>query len=252
MNKPYAASSDENKEPLLEVLREVLAGSRRVLEIGSGTGQHAAHFGLHLPHLVWLPSDLPENLPGIRLWLDEAGLPNVPAPLALDVNDAEWPVPAVDAVFSANTAHIMDWASVGALFAGVGRLLRAGSAGCCAREGCLPSTGRFTTAVSRPARATPASTHRCAPGARRWGCATSKTSTPWRVQPACGCCGTTRCRSTTAPWSGRRRAPEAQAQHFGPIAVRSAASETGLPEETFPAECPFTVDQALDQGYWPE
>ncbi|MCU0936873.1 MAG: class I SAM-dependent methyltransferase [Gammaproteobacteria bacterium] len=126
MTKPYAPSSDENKEPILSVLREVLAGSRRVLEIGSGTGQHAVYLGLHLPHLVWLPSDLPENLPGIRQWLEEADLPNVTAPLALDVNDADWPAQAVDAVFSANTAHIMDWASVGALFAGVGRVLGAG------------------------------------------------------------------------------------------------------------------------------
>jgi SAM-dependent methyltransferase len=126
LTKPYAPSSDENKEPILSVLREVLAGSRRVLEIGSGTGQHAVYLGLHLPHLVWLPSDLPENLPGIRQWLEEADLPNVTAPLALDVNDADWPAQAVDAVFSANTAHIMDWASVGALFAGVGRVLGAG------------------------------------------------------------------------------------------------------------------------------
>ena len=126
MSKPYAASCDENEEPILGVLREVLAGSRQVLEIGSGTGQHAVYFGLHLPHLVWVPSDLPENLPGIRLWLEEAGLPNVTAPLALDVNEPDWPVAEVDAVFSANTAHIMDWASVGALFAGLGRVLREG------------------------------------------------------------------------------------------------------------------------------
>jgi SAM-dependent methyltransferase len=126
VSKPYAASSDENREPILGVLREVLAGSRQVLEIGSGTGQHAVYFGLHLPHLVWLPSELPENLPGIRLWLEEAGLPNVTAPLALDVNELDWPVAEVDAVFSANTAHIMDWASVRALFAGLGRVLREG------------------------------------------------------------------------------------------------------------------------------
>lgn len=126
MSKPYAASSDENKEPILSVLREVLAGSRRVLEIGSGTGQHAVHFGLHLAHVVWLPSDLPEHLPGIRLWWEEAALPNVAAPLALDVNEPDWPVAEVDAVFSANTAHIMDWTSVGAMFTGVGRVLREG------------------------------------------------------------------------------------------------------------------------------
>jgi hypothetical protein len=126
LHKPYAESSDQNREPILAVLREVLAQSRRVLEIGSGTGQHAVHFGRHLPHLRWLPSDLPEHLPGIRLWLAEAGPPNVEPPLALDVNDPVWPVGPVDAVFSANTAHILSWPSVAAMLAGVGRRLPGG------------------------------------------------------------------------------------------------------------------------------
>ena len=126
MSKPYAESSEQNKEPILAVLREVFADCRRVLEIGSGTGQHAVYFGRHLPHLTWLTSDLPESHTGIRLWLEEAALPNVASPLALDVNDAVWPVAEVDGVFSANTAHIMDWESVRRLFAGVGRVLTAG------------------------------------------------------------------------------------------------------------------------------
>ena len=126
MRKPYAESSEQNREPILAVLREVLAQSRRVLEIGSGTGQHAVHFGRHLPHLRWLPSDLPESLPGIRLWLAEARLTNVEPPPALDVNDPVWPVGPVDAVFSANTAHILSWPSVTAMLVGVGRLLPGG------------------------------------------------------------------------------------------------------------------------------
>jgi SAM-dependent methyltransferase len=126
VSKPYAESSEQNQEPILTVLREVLAGCTRVLEIGSGTGQHAVHFGRHLPHLIWLPSDLPESLPGVRLWLEDAGLPNVEPPLALDVRDPVWPVGPVDGVFSANTAHIMNWASVAAMFTGVGRVLREG------------------------------------------------------------------------------------------------------------------------------
>ena len=126
MSKPYAESSEQNQEPILTVLREVLAGCTRVLEIGSGTGQHAVHFGRHLPHLIWLPSDLPESLPGVRLWLEDAGLPNVEPPLALDVRDPVWPVGPVDGVFSANTAHIMNSASVAAMFTGVGRVLREG------------------------------------------------------------------------------------------------------------------------------
>ena len=126
MSKPYAESSEQNQGPILEVLREVLAAATRVLEIGSGTGQHAVHFGRHLPHLSWVPSDLAVNLPGIRLWIAEAGLPNIEPPLALDVNDLLWPVGTVDAVFSANTAHIMDWPSVRAMLAGVARVLPAG------------------------------------------------------------------------------------------------------------------------------
>jgi len=124
--KPYAESSEQNQDPILEVLREVLATATRVLEIGSGTGQHAVHFGRHLPHLVWVPTELAENLPGIRLWLAEAALPNVEPPRVLDVKQPVWAVGNVDAVFSANTAHIMGWDLVTAMFAGVGRLLPEG------------------------------------------------------------------------------------------------------------------------------
>lgn len=126
MGKPYAESSEQNRGPILAVLREVFRACTRVLEIGSGTGQHAVHFGRHLRHLAWVPSELPEHLPGIRLWLEEASLPNVEPPLALDVNAPVWPVGFVDGVFSANTAHIMDEASVAAMFAGVGRTLAPG------------------------------------------------------------------------------------------------------------------------------
>ncbi len=124
--KPYAESSEQNQGPILEVLRDALAGATRVLEIGSGTGQHAVHFGRHLPHLAWLPTDLAENLAGIRSWLDEAALANVEPPRVLDVRQPVWGVGDVDAVFSANTAHIMDWEGVRAMVAGVGRLLPAG------------------------------------------------------------------------------------------------------------------------------
>ena len=89
-DKPYAPSCDRNREPILAVLRDHLASCRRVLEIGSGTGQHAVHFAAALPHLTWQTSDRTVNLPGIRAWLDEARLPNTPPPLALDVNGS-WP-----------------------------------------------------------------------------------------------------------------------------------------------------------------
>jgi cyclopropane fatty-acyl-phospholipid synthase-like methyltransferase len=116
--KPYSPACDQNRNPILAVLREHFADRSRVLEIGSGTGQHAVYFAGAMPHLSWQTSDLAENLPGIRLWLDEAALPNTPAPLELDVNGA-WPERRFDAVFSANALHIMSWPEVETLFAGL-------------------------------------------------------------------------------------------------------------------------------------
>lgn len=114
--KPFAAACERNREPILAVLREFFADRRRVLELGSGTGQHAVHFAAAMPHLVWQASDRPEHLPGIRAWLDDAALPNTPPPLALDVT-GPWPAGPFDAVYSANTLHIMAWPEVEALFA---------------------------------------------------------------------------------------------------------------------------------------
>lgn len=115
-HKPFSPSSARNRDPILAVLREAFADRRRVLEIGSGTGQHAVHFAANLPHLIWQSSDVIENHPGIRAWLSEAGLPNAPAPLRLDVNQVQWPDGPFDAVFSANTLHIMGWDEVQTLF----------------------------------------------------------------------------------------------------------------------------------------
>jgi SAM-dependent methyltransferase len=183
--KPFSPASERNRDPILEVLRVQFAGRRHVLEIGSGTGQHAVHFAAAMPWLVWQCSDRAEYLPGIRAWLDEAALPNTPAPVELDVASAQWnllpfppgkplslplagegwgegaldpgaeeqdqerPQPAFgrllpqagevtkhagqdphrsdarpfDAVFSANTLHIMGWHEVAAFFAVLGKVL---------------------------------------------------------------------------------------------------------------------------------
>jgi len=107
-------------------LRHGQRDGRRVLEIGSGTGQHAVHFAAALPQLIWQTSDREENLPGIRAWLDEAALPNTPAPLALDVTGA-WPEARFDAVFSANTLHIMGWPEVQRLFTKLPDVTHAGA-----------------------------------------------------------------------------------------------------------------------------
>ncbi|MGQ5525094.1 DUF938 domain-containing protein [Chitinimonas sp. PSY-7] len=118
MEKPYSPACERNRKPILAILRERFASRRHILEVGSGTGQHAVHFAAALPHLVWQTSDRAENLPGIRLWLDEAQLPNTPAPLTFDINHA-WPESPFDGVFSANTLHIMHWPEVEKLFAGL-------------------------------------------------------------------------------------------------------------------------------------
>ncbi len=124
--KPYSEACDRNRDPIFAVIQPLFAARSAVLEIGSGTGQHAVYFAARLPHLIWHASDREENHPGIHLWLDEAGLENTRPPLTLDVTQTAWPALAVDAVYTANTAHIMHWPEVEALFAGVGVLLAAG------------------------------------------------------------------------------------------------------------------------------
>lgn len=116
MEKPHAPACDRNRDPILDVLREHFADRREVLEIGSGTGQHAVYFAAAMPHLRWQCSDREANHAGIRMWLDEAALPNTPAPIALDVG-GPWPAQRYDAVFSANTLHIMGWPEVERMFA---------------------------------------------------------------------------------------------------------------------------------------
>jgi cyclopropane fatty-acyl-phospholipid synthase-like methyltransferase len=130
LTKPFAESCEQNKQVILDVLQQEFTDTRRVLELGSGTGQHAVHFAQHLPHLTWQCTDIADNLPGIRAWLKEAGLDNTPPPLALDVRDNDWPMQKYDAVFSANAVHIMSWQAVESMFAGIGRVLKAGGRVC--------------------------------------------------------------------------------------------------------------------------
>jgi cyclopropane fatty-acyl-phospholipid synthase-like methyltransferase len=125
MTKPFSDACERNKQPILDVLRTAFADRRQVLELGAGTGQHAVHFARHLPHLVWQTSDVAQHLPGIQQWIDEAALPNLPAAIGLDINQASWPSIGADAVFTANTLHIISWPEVQRLFERVGALLPA-------------------------------------------------------------------------------------------------------------------------------
>lgn len=122
-DKPYSEYAERNGGPILEVLRTELSASSRVLEIGSGTGQHAAQFAKQLPHLVWQTSDRDENHAGILAWVKSSTLENLLPPISLDVLTDPDPAGAWDAVFSANTAHIMGIQAVGKMFAIVGRVL---------------------------------------------------------------------------------------------------------------------------------
>ena len=120
---PDAPATRRNRDAILAVLEDEFRSCRSVLEIGSGTGQHASYFAAHMPDLVWQTSDLAVNHPAILAWIGESGRDNVLPPIELDVNSPALAGPRYDAVFSANTAHIMSMTSVAAMFNVVGELL---------------------------------------------------------------------------------------------------------------------------------
>jgi len=143
MDLPISDACERNKGPILAVLREVFADRTRVIEIGAGTGQHAVHFSRHLPHVQWQPTDRAEYRPGLAARIAAEGPPNLAAPVELDVLQEPWPAVQGDAVFSANTLHIMSWRAVEALFAGLPRVLERG--GVLAVYGPFKYGGRFST-----------------------------------------------------------------------------------------------------------
>ena len=120
--KPFSQACENNKQPILNHLKTVLQDSHDVLEVGSGTGQHAVYFSAHMPWLLWQCSDRFENISGIRSWLAETSLP---APLSLDVRDEVWLAEHYDAIFTANTLHIMGWPEVELFFAKADKHLKA-------------------------------------------------------------------------------------------------------------------------------
>lgn len=121
---PFSEACERNKDPILAILRGIFAAHRQILEIGSGTGQHALYFAEHLPHLMWHPTERLANLSDLEARLRRAPRPNLCAPAVLDVSQKKWPLHKVDAVFTANTLHIMSWPNVVALFAGIDPILQ--------------------------------------------------------------------------------------------------------------------------------
>lgn len=122
-NRPFSQACENNKDPILRVIRPVFSRPLTVWEIGSGTGQHACYFAGQLPHVNWQPTDRQENIAGIELWRQEAGLANLRPPLILDVTDAAWPCTRIEALFTANTLHIMSWRQVQVFFDRLGQYL---------------------------------------------------------------------------------------------------------------------------------
>jgi len=145
--RPESPAAERNKAAILEVIRSEFAGCRSVLEIGSGTGQHAAFFAGQMPWLVWQTSDRAENLAGIRAWVEYAACTNLRDPLTLDVLEDHLAGSRYDAAFSANTAHIMHPEAVAAMFSVVAGVLGPGGRFCL--YGPFNLDGKFTSDSNR-------------------------------------------------------------------------------------------------------
>jgi len=148
MNRPhFFAPSERNKQPILEQLKKVLPARAHVLEIGSGLGQHAIHFCKTLTGLKWQASEKGDSIADLMEELSSAGISNIAPPLALDVVADEWPIREFDAVYAANTAHIMSWEAVSAMFGGTGTILVPGGLFCL--YGPFNIDGKYTSEGNR-------------------------------------------------------------------------------------------------------
>lgn len=142
MHKPFAESCEQNKHVILDVLQETFLNSSQVLEIASGTGQHAVYFAEKMPHLYWQCSDRATELTGINQWIADSPLTNLANAIELDVQ-GRWPKQQYDAVFSANAVHIMSWQSVEAMFNGLKQCLAEHATVCL--YGPFNYNGKFTS-----------------------------------------------------------------------------------------------------------
>src|ERR1700722_10404436 len=144
---PFSEACERNKGPILEVLRVAFADRTQVLEIGSGTGQHAVHFAAHLAHLTWHPTEQLPYLADLASRVKLEGSRNLRPPTVLDVKQTVWPLRNADAVYSANTLHIMSWVEVEAMFRGVDAVLSAHGVVCI--YGPFRYDGRYTSDSNR-------------------------------------------------------------------------------------------------------
>lgn len=147
--KPYSGACDQNCEPILAVLKELIAtelseNEQTLLEVGTGTGQHAVYLGKALPQVVWQCSDQQQYHEGIQMWLNEAELPNVQVPLSLNVSEDSWPETQFDMLYCANVMHIMHWQNVVDLFAKGAKCIKPGGLMLC--YGPFNYDGKYTSA----------------------------------------------------------------------------------------------------------
>lgn len=149
MEKQFSQACENNKQPILALLNEFFSNRSHVLEIGSGTGQHSVYFAQSLEHLIWQTSDQPENHPSVLAYGAEAGLPNWRAPLSFTVGRDPWPdvEPAIDAVFTANTAHIMQCSEAKLMMQLIAEYLPTGGVFC--QYGPFKFDGNFTSESNR-------------------------------------------------------------------------------------------------------
>lgn len=143
MNKPNAASCEQNQQIILDVLKTLFIESGDVLEIGSGTGQHAVFFSANLMHLNWQPSDLEAEHVGMKMWFDEVEHDRIQTPLILDVDMSKWNVDKKDYIFTANTTHIISEQQTEKMFQHVGECLKSG--GLFAQYGPFNYNGKYTS-----------------------------------------------------------------------------------------------------------
>ena len=144
--KPFSQAAQQNQASITEVLRDEFKNLEHILEIGSGSGQHAVYFCAQMPHLIWQPSDLNKNLAGISTWIEEATLANILNPIELDVCK-NWPDTSYDGAYAANVAHIMHWHEIEAMFAGVGEKLKPSGVFCL--YGPFNEHGEYTSESNR-------------------------------------------------------------------------------------------------------
>jgi cyclopropane fatty-acyl-phospholipid synthase-like methyltransferase len=142
MNRPFSQACENNKAFILPILSAHFQDKKTLLEVGSGTGQHAVHFAKNMPWLLWQTSDVIESHLGINQWINEFPLNNLNPPIELDLNN-HWPITEVDAIYTANTLHIVSWPLVQAFFQGVSEHLATG--GKCCIYGPFNYQGKFTS-----------------------------------------------------------------------------------------------------------